>query len=118
MRNPTSRRERWVVMVLLAGLTLVLVMTGLELLLTFTSPEQLAGLIGGEGPSSERCSYQSLKSYRVSNALLGALTVCTIVLMVPISAAKTRIPALLTLVALIASFGHWYEWACRAVSAA
>ena len=118
MHSPASKREKRVVGTLLTVLALVLLIACFELVRSFVAPEMLSGLIGGEGPSAERCSYRSLESYRVSNALLAGLSLCAIVLSLPISAAKRRLLLLVPLVALVASFGLWYEWGCRTLGAA
>lgn len=118
MTTPTSKRERWIVIALLVGFSLVLFVALFELLRSFVTPEALLSLVGGEGPPSELCAYRSLNSYRVSNASLAGLNVCAILLLLPFSAAKTRIPALVVLGTLITSFGFWYEWGCRTLCAA
>jgi hypothetical protein len=114
MHSPATREKR-IVQTLLLVLFLVFVITGFELVRSFIAPDTFFNLLGGEGPSAERCSYKSIASYRLSNALLAGLSLCAIFLSLPLASAKRRLHLLIPLLVLIVSFGFWYEWACSAL---
>lgn len=114
----TTTSQKRVVFVVLALLLGVLILSGSELLRSFVSPETLSALIGGEGPSAGRCAYKSLAAYRMSNAILAALCLSAIYLLLPVSAARQRLPLLVPVLALIMGFEFWFEWACNFAGAA
>lgn len=114
--KPVAQWQRWVVYLALLAVAGLLVISGHELLRTYFDPQSLQGLIGGEGPAAERCAYRTLHSYRVFNGLFLALCFGTVAALLPATAARKRLWLLVPLIGLVASFGFWYDWVCRAVS--
>lgn len=118
MYAPASKREKLIVGTLLVVLSVICLISCFELIRSFITPEALSGLIGGEGPAADRCSYRTLASYRISNSLLAGLSLCAISLSLPIAAAKQRLSLLAPILVLTASFGFWYDWGCRVLGSA